>query len=135
MDAIREYLAAHPDERDQILHYNESYIFFQWSQIGPAIGNLGRKLTPGRSIAADQRWIPPGALTYLDSRKPVLDKGRMIGWERMQRFVTVQDTGSGLKGPGRVDVFWGAGDDAGKAAGQMKEDGTLYLLLLKEPTA
>ena len=59
----------------------------------------------------------------------------MAGWERMQRFVTVQDTGSGLKGPGRVDVFLGSGDAAGTMAGQMKEDGALYLLLLKEPEA
>ena len=132
MEAIRDYLAANPHERDQILHHNESYIFFRWSRPGPAIGSLGRELTPGRSIAADQQWLPPGALVYLDSRKPVLEKGQMAGWARMQRFVTVQDTGSGLKGPGRVDVFWGAGEEAGKIAGQMKEAGNVYLLLLKE---
>ena len=132
MDSIRSYLEAHPEERDQILHHNQSYIFFKWGQPGPAIGNLGRELTPGRSIAVDQLWFPPGALLYLDSRKPLVAGGRMAGWERMQRFVTVQDTGSGLKGPGRVDVFLGAGDAAGIMAGQMKEDGALYLLLLKE---
>ncbi len=135
MDSIRDYLKAHPEERNQILHHNESYIFFQWGKPGPAIGNLGKELTPGRSIAVDQLWLPPGALAYLDSRKPVLGNSRVAGWERMQRFVTVQDTGSGLKGPGRVDVFLGAGDAAGTMAGQMKENGALYLLLLKEPEA
>lgn len=135
MDSIRDYLKAHPEERDQILHHNESYIFFQWGKPGPAIGNLGRELTPGRSIAVDQQWLPPGAIAFLDSRKPVVTDGRVAGWERMQRFVTVQDTGSGLKGPGRVDVFLGSDDAAGMMAGQMKEDGALYLLLLKEPEA
>lgn len=135
MDRIRDYLKVHPEERDQILHHNESYIFFQWGKPGPAIGNLGKALTPGRSIAVDQQWLPPGGVAFLDSRKPVVDNGQVAGWERMQRFVTVQDTGSGLKGPGRVDVFLGSGDAAGTMAGQMKEDGALYLLLLKEPEA
>mgnify|MGYP000874991848 CR=1 FL=1 len=50
----------------------------------------------------------------------------------MRRFVTVQDTGSALKGPRRIDVFWGTGEQAGWEAGQMKEEGVAYLLLLKE---
>jgi len=50
----------------------------------------------------------------------------------MQRLVTVQDTGSALTGPGRIDIFWGTGDQAGSEAGQMKEDGTVSLLVLKE---
>jgi len=44
----------------------------------------------------------------------------------------VQDTGSALTGPGRIDIFWGTGDQAGEEAGQMKEEGTAHLLLLKE---
>ena len=91
-------------------------------------------MTPGRSIAADQQWYPPGALAYIETRRPVLTDGQASGWTAMQRFVCVQDTGSGLNGPGRADVFWGAGEDAGTAAGLMKEDGRLYLLLLKDQT-
>ena len=132
MDSIRDYLARHPEERDLVLHQNDSFIFFHWTEAGPAVGSLGRPLTPGRSIAVDQHWYPPGALAYLDSRQPVFADGVMTGWQRLQRFVSVQDTGSALVGPGRVDLFWGSGEPAGRAAGRMKEEGELYLLLPRE---
>ena len=132
MDSIRQYVAQHPQERELILHQNDAYIFFEWSKVGPAIGNLGFPLTPGRSIAADQLWYPPGALVYLESRKPLVANGQITGWIPLQRLGCVQDTGSALVGPSRADVFWGTGDAAGLASGQMKEDGNLYLLLLKE---
>ncbi len=132
MDSIRHYIDQHPAERDLILHHNDSFIFFHWSPPGPAIGNLGQELTPGRSIAADQRWYPPGALVFLDSRRPIMFEGQVAEWKQMRRLVTVQDTGSALTGSGRIDIFWGTGEQAGQEAGQMKEDGQAYLLLLKE---
>ena len=132
MDSIRDYIASHPWDRDQILQHNDSFIFFHWSEAGPAVGSLGRPLTRGRSIAVDQRWYPPGAPCFLIARQPVLIDGAVAGWKPLQRFVSVQDTGSGLVGPGRVDLFWGSGEAAGQAAGRMKEDGRLLLLLRKE---
>ncbi len=132
IDSIRSYLAAHPDEIRVILHQNDSFIFFEWTTTHGAIGSLGRELTAGRSIAMDQGRFPAGALSFLSSRKPVLGNGRIINWTPFSRFVLVQDTGSAIRGSGRVDLFWGTGKDAGLAAGRMKEDGTLYFLLLKQ---
>ncbi|WP_161629958.1 murein transglycosylase A [Desulfogranum mediterraneum] len=132
MTTIRTYLTAHPQERDQVLHHNESFIFFKWSTSRGAVGSIGQELTPGRSIAADQRYFPPGAPAFLISRKPLLQGERVVGWDELRRFVTIQDSGSAIKGPGRVDLFWGSGAAAGNAAGRMKEDGALYILLLKE---
>jgi membrane-bound lytic murein transglycosylase A len=132
MDSIRHYLDQHPEELDRILHWNQSFIFFHWAEAGPVIGSLGRPLSAGRSIAADHRYYPPGSLIFLASRQPLLTAGQDHGWQPLKRFVTVQDTGSALKGPARVDLFWGAGDQAGRAAGRMKEDGAAYLLLRKQ---
>ena len=58
--------------------------------------------------------------------------GEVERWLPLHRLTTVQDTGSGLTGPGRIDIFWGTGEQAGMTAGQMKEGGTVYVLLLKE---
>ncbi len=132
MDSIRQYLVDHPEERDLILHQNESFVFFHWSKTGSVTGNLGQELTAGRSIAADQLWYPPGALVFVDSRKPEMANGQVVSWKPLQRFASVQDTGSALTGPGRVDIFWGSGEQAGMEAGQMKENGSVYLLLLNE---
>lgn len=132
IDTIRKYITANPEEQQEILHYNESYIFFEWTTTHGAIGSLGRELTAGRSIAVDQKRFPAGALGFLRSRKPILEGERIINWTSFERFVLVQDTGSAIRGSGRVDLFWGSGEDAGLAAGTMKEDGALYFLLLKQ---
>ncbi len=132
MDAIRAYLENHPQERQSILWQNDSFIFFDWSPPGPAIGNLNLELTPGRSVAADQRIYPPGSLLYVQSRRPVMANGQVVEWRELRRLLTVQGTGSAIKGPGRLDIFWGTGAEAGMEAGQMKEAGSVVLLLLRE---
>ena len=130
MQTIRAYLIANPQELDEILFTNPSYIFFNWTDTHGAIGNLNQELTPGRSIAADQQCFPAGGLGFLKTRQPVVQSGKITGWKPVNRFVLVQDTGSAIRGAGRVDLFWGAGDDAGQAAGMMKENGALFFLLL-----
>jgi len=39
-----------------------------------------------------------------------------------------QDTGGAILGNVRADVFWGAGDEAERRAGLMREQGRLWLL-------
>jgi membrane-bound lytic murein transglycosylase A len=131
MDTIRSYLDRHPEELEKILFTNPSYIFFNWAEGVGATGNLGFELTPGRSVAADQSCFPAGGLAFLVTRQPVIQSGTIIDWKPVHRFVLVQDTGSAIHGPGRVDIFLGSGTRAGKIAGSMKEKGQLYFLLLR----
>ena len=132
LKTIRDYIAQHPEEREEILYHNPSFIFFEWTQSRGAIGSLGKELTAGRSIAVDQACFPAGGLGFLLTRKPTKDAGGKVVWNPLRRFVLVQDTGSAIKGPGRADLFWGKGPKAGFEAGLMKEKGTLYFLLLKD---
>lgn len=134
LPAIRCYLEENKDECLQVLQHNQSYIFFKWGmdgQEGPT-GCLGEPLTPMRSVALDQSSFPPGALAFLQTWEPGFDTyGKITGWQPMSVFVLNQDTGSAIKGPGRVDLFWGNGDLAKKAAGHMKHAGSLYFLVKK----
>lgn len=115
----------------EILHYNESYVFFRTVKEGP-VGSLDVPVTAGRSIATDQTIFPKGALAFIRTRKPVLNpEGRIISWRSFSRFVLNQDTGGAITGPGRVDLFCGSGDEAGAVAGYMKEEGELYFLVKK----
>jgi len=132
LKTIREYLTDHPSEQQEILHHNPSFIFFNWSETHGAIGNLGKELTAGRSVAVDQNCFPPGALGFLFTRKPVITKDQSIQWSPVHRFILVQDTGSAIRGPGRIDLFWGTGSEAGNQAGLMKERGNLYFFILKD---
>ena len=42
-----------------------------------------------------------------------------------------QDTGGAIKGPLRVDLFWGHSAEAEQEAGEMKEPGELIVFLPK----
>jgi len=129
---IKEYLAAHPEQRDRILHHNESFIFFDWQDAEGPVGNLGQPLTAGRSAAVDQKVYPAGCLGFLQASMPALGPGGEItGRSPLSRFVLLQDSGSAITGSKRLDLYWGRGLEAETAAGAMKDRGTLYILLEK----
>jgi membrane-bound lytic murein transglycosylase A len=131
MPAIREYLRTNPDEVVPLLNQNPSYVFFRMD-MGPSIGNINVPLTPGRSIATDSKLLPKGALAFIETQKPVIESGAIIEWVPFTRFVLNQDTGGAIKGPGRVDLFWGQGAEAELSAGYMQQEGKLYFLIRKK---
>ncbi|MGM0426245.1 MAG: murein transglycosylase A [Thermodesulfobacteriota bacterium] len=131
MQAIRHYLHDHPQQRGTILNHNPSYIFFRILENGP-LGNIAVPLTPGRSIALDATLFPKGALAFISSVKPILnEKGKITRWEPFSRLVINQDTGGAIKGAGRADLFWGNGPHAEMAAGHLKHEGELFILIKK----
>jgi peptidoglycan lytic transglycosylase A len=130
MDAIRSWLVANPSERARVLRHNQSVVFFRRLE-GPPVGSLGVPITPARSIATDARLFPAGGLAFVRTERPLrLPDGR-VGWSPVSRFVLNQDTGGAIRGPGRVDLFWGRGGDAELAASEMKQLGDLYFLVPK----
>jgi len=131
MPAIREYLRTHPDEVVPLLNQNPSYVFFRMD-MGPSLGNINVPLTPGRSIATDSKLLPKGALAFIETQKPVIENGAIKEWKPFTRFVLNQDTGGAIKGPGRVDLFWGQGAEAELSAGYMQQEGKLYFLVRKK---
>jgi membrane-bound lytic murein transglycosylase A len=130
---VKDFLERNPALAEEIYCVNERYIFFRTlSEPDGPVGALGVPLTPGRSVATDPAIFPQGALGFLVSRQPVLDlSGKRVAWKPLRRFVFNQDTGAAIQGPSRVDLFLGSGEEAGEAAGQMKEEGRLYLLIAK----
>jgi membrane-bound lytic murein transglycosylase A len=126
MQAIRAYLAARPEEIERVLAYNASYVFFRplESEGGP-LGCYGVAVTAGRSIATDRRLFPAPVVAWIEGTMPGPDGEQ----QRFSRFVVNQDTGGSIRGPGRVDLFIGAGDEAAEIAGRMNNPGRLYLFL------
>jgi len=133
MQSIRSYLKEHPDIVKEVLYTNPSYVFFERLPAGP-LGNIRVPLTPGRSLALDAKIFPKGALAFISCQKPSLKSdGTVAEWNRFSRFVLNQDTGGAIKGAGRADIFWGSGPYAEAAAGHLKHEGELYLLIKKLP--
>jgi membrane-bound lytic murein transglycosylase A len=124
LDAIRAWLAAHPEQAEAVLHSNPSYVFFTLrpDDLPGPLGSLGVPLLPQRAIAVDPAYVPLGSPVWLDTRLP--------GEERpYQRLVFAQDTGGAIKGAVRADLFFGFGPEAERLAGRMKQSGRLYVLL------
>jgi membrane-bound lytic murein transglycosylase A len=131
MQAIRRYLTENPGVLDEVLNYNPSYVFFRQVENGP-LGSLDVLLTPGRSVALDPKIFPKGALGFISCQKPLVnDQGNIIGWTKFSRFVLNQDSGGAIKGAGKADIFWGSSSYAELAAGHLKHDGELYILIKK----
>ncbi|WP_458094812.1 murein transglycosylase A [Roseomonas sp. WA12] len=126
MQTIRAWLAAAPAaEARALMEANPSWVFFRWRddlavEGGPA-GTLGAPLVPGRSVAVDRAHVPLGTPIWIATRDPVTGA-------RLERLVVALDTGGAIRGPARADLFWGWGDEAGAAAGRMRETGRVWVL-------
>src|SRR5438034_600427 len=48
------------------------------------------------------------------------------------RLMIAQDTGSAIVGPARADLYWGAGEEAGRIAGRIRHAGRFVMLLPRE---
>jgi membrane-bound lytic murein transglycosylase A len=90
-------------------------------------------VTPGRSIATDPTLFPRGALAFIECQKPIFSKdGVITGWQPLARYVLNQDTGGAIRGPARVDLFWGSAPLNQIAAGHLRHEGALFFLILKD---
>ena len=135
MQAIRIYLKKHPREAWAIMDQNPRYIFFKKAKNGP-LGALGQLLTPLRSLAVDRSLLPSAALAFIVVPMPqVSQSGNIEKWKAYHGFALAQDAGSAIKGPGRIDLFMGAGPRAATAAGHLKHSGALYFLVLNPDIA
>jgi membrane-bound lytic murein transglycosylase A len=109
---------------------NPHFVFFKEVTGAAASGKYG-ELTAGRSLAVDGAYIPLGAAVWFHCEKPVIGDNKVSGWQPYGRVALGQDTGSGIKGAGRVDVFYGSSDYAMAASAVTDKPGEIYVLLAK----
>jgi membrane-bound lytic murein transglycosylase A len=129
--AIRDWMATHPDEAAKVRAANRSYVFFRitgLSNEGEPLGAQGVPLTPGRSIAVD-RVHQYGTPFFIEADLPI---ERRKPASPFRRLMIAQDTGSAIVGPARADLYWGAGEEAGRIAGRIHHPGRFVMLLPRE---
>ncbi|MBS9477472.1 murein transglycosylase A [Ancylobacter sp. VKM B-3255] len=130
MDAIRAYIADHPQQGRELMRQNRSYIFFrEATELKPgdgAIGAQGLPLTAIRSIAIDRTIHVYGTPFFIAADLPTGEDGAVAPF----RHLTIaQDTGSAIIGPARADIFFGAGKEAGSIAGRIQHPGRFAIFL------
>ncbi|MDW3223683.1 MAG: MltA domain-containing protein [Paracoccaceae bacterium] len=122
-EVIKNWVRRNPVEGRELLFHNPSYVFFREvsevpAHLGP-LGAMNRSVTEMRTIAVDPAYTPLGAPVWIEKD----------GANPLRRLMMAQDTGSAIKGAQRADIFFGTGDEAGRAAGKLKDPGRMILLL------
>jgi len=131
MERIRQWMLANPEQAAKVRQSNPAFVFFRitgLSDQGEAVGAQGVPLSPGRSIAVDKMHVY-GTPFFIAADLPIdSDKPST----RFRRLMIAQDTGSAINGPARADLYWGAGDIAGRIAGRIRQPGQFVMLVPRE---
>ncbi|MGY4304931.1 membrane-bound lytic murein transglycosylase A [Bradyrhizobium sp. USDA 4369] len=129
MQRIREWMEQSPEGANELRRMNRSYIFFrevQLSEKDEAVGAQGIPLTPGRSIAVDKSLHVYGTPFFITGELPIDSEKSKTAFHRL---MIAQDTGSAIVGPARADLYFGAGQDAGKVSGRLKHNIQFVMLV------
>ena len=125
MQRIQRWAKSHPNQVNEALAQNPSYVFFEERAIAPNLGPSGAQgvpLTPEASVAVDLHYWVLGTPFIVSAHQtnPTLS---------ITRPVIAQDTGGAIRGPIRFDYFWGFGDQAGAQAGRQKSEVASWILI------
>jgi membrane-bound lytic murein transglycosylase A len=132
VERIREWIRANPQSADEVQRQNRSFMFFRITGLDdnrePA-GAQGVRLTPGRSIAVDNSLHVYGTPFFIQTSLSPTNEKRSV---TLHRLMVAQDTGSAIVGPARADIYWGAGDEAGRVAAHLHHAGDLVMLVPRD---
>lgn len=129
-EAIRAWLADHRGEAaEAITDLDERYVFFnvEPDDGGDPKGAAGVPLVSGRTGAVDTVRHGFGELLWIEADSPILTGGAA----NYRRLITALDSGGAIKGPVRVDLYLGRGDEAGREAGRIRHPLKLWRLTPK----
>ncbi len=131
MQKIREWMEQNPDGAKEVRRQNRSYVFFRevhLSDKDEAVGAQGVPLTPGRSIAVDKSLHVYGTPFFIRGELPIESEQSKTPFRRL---MIAQDTGSAITGPARADLYFGAGADAGRVSGRLRNNMRFVMLVPK----
>ena len=129
MDRIRKWMAENPDGGKELRRQNKSYVFFRTVALPEneeARGAQGVPLTASRSIAVDRALHVYGTPFFIAGDLPIATETSNT---KFRRLMIAQDTGSAIVGPARADIYFGAGEEAGKIAGRIKNPAQFVMLM------
>lgn len=131
MPGIRKWFHDNPGKFDAIVDLNSSYVFFKESTQPGAVGSQDVILTARRSMAIDRAFIAHSTPIWVETKAPRPGKP---GSELWRSLLIAQDTGGGILGAVRGDIYWGDDATAEDIAGRMGGEGRYWLLLPKGVT-
>jgi membrane-bound lytic murein transglycosylase A len=131
MQGIRKWLADNRTKWNEIVDQISSFVFFEEAKQQGAMGSQMVVLTARRSMAIDRAFIAQATPIWVDTRAPVANSAAYAPWRQL---LIAQDTGGGILGAVRGDIYWGDDAVAGDIGGRMGGKGRYWLLLPKGVT-
>ena len=131
MDRIRYWMDKDPNGGKELRRENKSYVFMRETGLADDVeptGAQGVSLTAGRSIAVDRKLHVYGTPFFIKAELPIESERPQTPFRRL---MVAQDTGSAIVGLARADIYFGAGDEAGKVSGRIKQQGRFVMLVPK----
>jgi membrane-bound lytic murein transglycosylase A len=129
LERIRQWMHDNPAETKELRRKNQAFVFFRIAGLGDEgepTGGEGVRLTPGRSIAVDRPLHAYATPFFIAADLPIDSPAPKTPWRRL---TIAQDTGSAIVGPARADIYFGAGDDAGRVAGRVRQSARFAMLV------
>jgi membrane-bound lytic murein transglycosylase A len=127
MQGIRQWFRDNPTRFDEIADQDASYVFFMASKLPGAVGSQKTILTAQRSMAVDRAFIALSTPVWVEANAPVPGKKGVTSiWHHL---LIAQDTGAGIMGAVRGDIYWGDDAEAAELGGRMGGPGKYWLLL------
>ncbi|HEX8115526.1 MAG TPA: MltA domain-containing protein, partial [Kofleriaceae bacterium] len=127
MQGIRQWFHDHAGRFDEIADQDASYVFFSVSKRAGGIGSQKAILTARRSMAVDRAFIAMSTPIWVEAHAPV--PGQKGVTELWHHLLIAQDTGAGILGAVRGDIYWGDDAEAAELGGRMGGPGRYWLLL------
>jgi membrane-bound lytic murein transglycosylase A len=131
MQRIKDWMKVNPNQAAEARAVNRSFVFFRITGLDTGNEPHGAQdvpLMPLRSIAVDKLHVY-GTPFFIDAMLPVDTPKATTAFRRL---MIAQDTGSAIVGPARADLYFGAGDAAGKVAGRIRHPGRFVMLIPRE---
>jgi membrane-bound lytic murein transglycosylase A len=131
MQGIRKWFVDNRSKWNEVVDQVASFIFFQEAKQQGALGSQMVVLTARRSMAIDRAFIAHGTPIWVDTNAPVANTTKVGPWRQL---LIAQDTGGGILGAVRGDIYWGDDAAAADVGGRMGGKGRYWLLLPKGVT-
>jgi len=131
MDRIRQWMDRNPQGGKELRRTNKSYVFMRETGLADdaePTGAQGIELTAGRSIAVDKKLHVYGTPFFISAELPLESERPETPFRRL---MVAQDTGSAIVGLARADIYFGAGEEAGRIGGRIKQQGRFVMLMPK----
>jgi membrane-bound lytic murein transglycosylase A len=131
MDRIRTWMERDPEQGKALRRENRSYVFMRETGLADDVeptGAQGVPLTAGRSIAVDKKLHVYGTPFFISAGLPIESEKPVTPFRRL---MVAQDTGSAIIGTARADIYFGAGEELGRIAGRIKQQGQFVMLVPK----